>query len=200
VSEGRDDGSTRAAPKPERLNVGCGRDVRPGWVNLDVAPLPGVDVVHDLASFPWPFTDGQFERIELIHVLEHLPDTVAAMNELHRIARPGGRVTVRVPYWNSPDSISDPTHRRFFNEHTFDFFDPGRRHGQERSYYATARFSIKGMRFYTRVIQGLPYLPVSWAPLRAVLSFLARFLGGVIWAEEVELEALKPRPDEEARS
>jgi hypothetical protein len=47
------------------------------------------------------------------------------------------------------------------------------------------------MLFYTRVISGLPYLRVSSAPLRAVFAFGARFLGGIIWVEEVELEALK---------
>ena len=30
-----------------RLNVGCGRDIQAGWVNIDHADLPGVDI-----SFP----------------------------------------------------------------------------------------------------------------------------------------------------
>ena len=56
-----------------KLNVGCGKDIRPDFVNLDVAPLPGVDVVHDLTRKPWPFEDKRFDHIELINVLEHLP-------------------------------------------------------------------------------------------------------------------------------
>jgi hypothetical protein len=35
-------------PAQKRLNLGCGRDVRPNWVNLDRVSLPGVDVVHDI--------------------------------------------------------------------------------------------------------------------------------------------------------
>ena len=30
---------------PYRLNVGCGRNIREGWLNLDFAALPGVDIV-----------------------------------------------------------------------------------------------------------------------------------------------------------
>jgi hypothetical protein len=31
-----------------KLNLGCGRDIKQGFVNLDYMPLPGVDVVADL--------------------------------------------------------------------------------------------------------------------------------------------------------
>jgi SAM-dependent methyltransferase len=177
-----------------RLNVGCGRDVRSGWLNLDVARLPGVDVVHDLDRFPWPFEDNSFDEIVLINVLEHLSDTIKAMNELYRISAPGAKVTVRVPYWNSPDAISDPTHKASFNERTFDFFDPTTANGRDRSYYSSARFKIERLFFYVRIIAGLPYLPVTWPGLTHVLVFLAHRLCGIIWVEEVELRALKPDP------
>ncbi|MBI4571568.1 MAG: hypothetical protein HY723_06420, partial [Chloroflexi bacterium] len=38
----------RRREAPRRLNVGCGDDLLPDYVNLDMAALPGVDVVHDL--------------------------------------------------------------------------------------------------------------------------------------------------------
>jgi SAM-dependent methyltransferase len=176
------------APLSTRLNVGCGRVPRPGWVNLDVAPLEGVDVVHDLERVPWPFPDDSFTEIEIINVLEHLPDTMIAMAELHRIAAPGGRVVVRVPYWNSPAAAADPTHKKIFNERTFDFFDPRTLQGRERSYYSTARFEIVRMDFYVGLSLALPFLKVTWQPFKGLLVLAARFLGGVIWAEEVVLK------------
>jgi len=176
---------------PRRLNVGCGHDIRPGWVNLDAAPLPGVDVVHDLAVLPWPFPSGSFDQILMINVLEHLRDTVSIMEELHRVSAPGAKVIIRVPYWNSPDAISDPTHKAVFNERTFDFFDPTTRHGRERSYYSSARFRIRRMSYFFRVAEGLPYPRVRWSPLRFLLTKLAHHLGGIIWVEEVELEVVK---------
>ena len=32
----------------KKLNVGCGRDIREGYVNLDIVPFRGVDLICDL--------------------------------------------------------------------------------------------------------------------------------------------------------
>ena len=37
-----------AGNPPYTLNVGCGRNIQEGWINLDSAALPGVDLVCDL--------------------------------------------------------------------------------------------------------------------------------------------------------
>jgi hypothetical protein len=174
---------------PRRLNVGCGNEVLPGWVNHDVAPLPGVDVIHDLTQFPWPFESASFEEIRLIHVLEHLPHTIQTLEELHRIAALGATLVIRVPYWNSPDMISDPTHQAFFNEYTFDYFDPSQRHCRERPYYSSARFAIRSKTYWTKAINR--YWPIHSPTAQTVLSALARYVGGVIWVIEFELKALE---------
>ena len=110
------------SPPPRRLSLGCGRDVRIGWVNLDITPLPGVHVVHDLDVFPWPFADGSFDEIECIDILEHLDDLPRAMREIHRILAPGGRVHIEGPHFTSYTVPTDPTHRRAFAINTFEFF------------------------------------------------------------------------------
>ena len=38
--------------RSNKLHIGCGHDIKEGWVNHDLAQLPGVDIVHDLNSFP----------------------------------------------------------------------------------------------------------------------------------------------------
>jgi hypothetical protein len=38
----------------KRLNLGCGRNIKKDWVNLDSADLPGVDVVHNVENLPLP--------------------------------------------------------------------------------------------------------------------------------------------------
>src|SRR4029079_17910126 len=115
-----------------------------------------------------------------------------AIEELHRITRAGGVVTVRVPYWNSQDWASDPTHRTRFNEYTFDFFDPSRRHGRIRPYYSKAKFAIRSEVFWMKPVWR--YLPVTNIVGRRILSALARHIGGVIWVVEWELLALKSSP------
>jgi SAM-dependent methyltransferase len=46
-----------------------------------------------------PFPDGSFDKIIAAEVLEHIPDDMAAMTELMRVLKPGGRLAVTVPSW-----------------------------------------------------------------------------------------------------
>jgi hypothetical protein len=94
-----------------------------------------------------------------------------------------------VPYWNSQDWATDPTHRTAFNEYSFDFFDPTTRHGRERPYYSAARFSIRSKTFWAKPTRY--YRPVRNRWGLALLSGLARHFGGVIWVVEFELVTLK---------
>lgn len=177
--------ATVASDIPPRLHLGCGNEVLPGWINHDLAELPGVDVVHDLDRYPWPFDADTFAAVRLFHVLEHLAEPVRAIEELHRITAPGGLVHLRVPYWSSQDMMSDPTHKTCFNEYTFDFFDPVQRHCRERPYYSTARFDIRSRLFWIKPWR--TYRPVRSPSAQRVLSAAARHLAGVIWVLEFQL-------------
>ena len=46
----------------EKLNIGCGRDIRPGFINLDLVAAPGVNVVHNI-EYPWRFEPQSFTLI-----------------------------------------------------------------------------------------------------------------------------------------
>jgi predicted SAM-dependent methyltransferase len=56
-----------------KLNVGCGWEIFPGWVNADLAALPGVAVRCDFAKATWPFRDNTFDEILAINVVEPRP-------------------------------------------------------------------------------------------------------------------------------
>lgn len=99
-----------------RLNLGCGRDIRHGWVNVDLLPGPGIDVATDFDDEPeFPFADGTVGYSEGVHVIEHLRHPLPFMQELHRVTRGGGRAVFRTPYGATDDADEDPTHvRRMF--------------------------------------------------------------------------------------
>ncbi|MBI4576783.1 MAG: methyltransferase domain-containing protein [Planctomycetes bacterium] len=80
---------------------------------------------------PWPFRTASFDGVRAIHVLEHLPDLVAVMSEVARVLRPGGRLVVETPYFTSPKSWTDPTHRHHFTLDSLDYFVDGHRFGFE---------------------------------------------------------------------
>lgn len=105
----------------KKLNLGCGQFPKPGYVNVDLDSHAKADVFWDLASFPYPFGDGEFGLVEMDHVLEHLPDPFAVMREVHRILSPGGTAIVRVPHFSR--GFSHPEHRRGFDVGFSLYFD-----------------------------------------------------------------------------
>ncbi len=126
--------------QPRALNLGCGRFPKPGYVNVDWADNPGVDVVHDLAERPWPFADERFERVEADHVLEHLPEVFDTMRELHRILKPGGTLVIRVPHFSR--GFSHPEHRRGFDATFPYYFDPSFPGGYTGSHFVSDRVTL----------------------------------------------------------
>ncbi len=111
-----------------RLDIGCGGNKQPGWVGIDIRELPGVDFVHNLEVFPWPFDDESVLVAACSHVVEHINphDSVfiSFMNELWRVMKPGGEVAISCPHAMSHGFAQDPTHCNMVNETTWAYFDP----------------------------------------------------------------------------
>jgi len=101
---------------PLKLNMGCGRDRRPGFVNVDHSPLCGPDQIVDLETTPWPWGDDSVEEVVFQHCLEHLGATskgfLALIQELYRVCRDGAKVRITVPHPRHDNFINDPTHVR----------------------------------------------------------------------------------------
>ena len=51
-----------------------------------------------------PFDDGAFDTVIAAEILEHIPDDAAAIREIVRVVRPGGRVAVTVPRYG-PEAV-----------------------------------------------------------------------------------------------
>jgi SAM-dependent methyltransferase len=74
---------------------GAGLDL-PGFVNLDVAVVPGVDVVANAARLP--FLPASLDSIACLALLEHVPDPRRVVAEMFRVLKPGGEAQVVVPF------------------------------------------------------------------------------------------------------
>lgn len=81
-----------------RLNLGCGDKPVAGWLNCDVAGLPGVDLRADVAR-GLPLESDSVDCIAAIHVVQDLawPAVAPALGEIHRVLRPGGVLRLAVP-------------------------------------------------------------------------------------------------------
>jgi uncharacterized protein YbaR (Trm112 family) len=164
-----------------KIDLGCGGTKETASIGVDIVPLEGVDVIASLTERPYPFANNSFEAIYLKNMIEHLPDTIGTMEELHRMARPDGRVFITVVNWNSHYAAMDPQHVRLFTENSFDFF--GKRVG--RSYYTKARFEVERVDLY--------YDPLAQRVLRSkrLLRFLSFYLCNILQGLSFELRAIK---------
>lgn len=81
-----------------KLSLGCRDRGLEGFVNMDIDPHPGVDIVGDVADLS-RFKDGEVEAIHASHILEHFPHTQtdSVLREWHRVLEPQGILYVAVP-------------------------------------------------------------------------------------------------------
>jgi len=121
-----------------KLNLGCGEKKIAGFTGVDKIRTEATDIVHDLDSYPYPFPNNSADEILMDNVLEHLSDTIRTMEEIWRICRPGAVVKINVPYFKSNSAFTDPTHKHFFTENSFKYFQAG----HSLSFYSSARFEI----------------------------------------------------------
>lgn len=128
----------------KKLNLGCAYKILPGHVNLDRHKHQGVDVVHDLNKFPYPFNNNEFDEILASHILEHVDDMPRTMKELHRILKSGGKLVIKGPHFSGEGSWVDPTHKRCFTYGTFTFFCPRNADGLEEIYFDFSFRKFKG--------------------------------------------------------
>jgi SAM-dependent methyltransferase len=78
------------------LYIGSAGTHAPGYVNLDLFPLHGVDVAANAECLPFP--DNLFTRVECDAVLEHAADPAQIVREMERVLAPGGYAHIVVPF------------------------------------------------------------------------------------------------------
>ncbi len=86
-----------ASARSLKLNVGCGGNAKPGWVNIDL--IAGADLQLDLRE-PIPLADGSAQLIYAEHFFEHLDYPGPAsrfLAECRRLLEPGGMLSIGVP-------------------------------------------------------------------------------------------------------
>ncbi len=122
-------------PSPFKLDIACGQNKTAGYYGVDIAKGPGVDMVHDLEKFPWPFPDASVDEAVCSHYIEHTKDLMKFMNEVHRILKPGAKILILAPYYNSMRAWQDPTHTRVISETSFLYYNKDWRVANKLDHY-----------------------------------------------------------------
>ncbi len=106
---------------PIRIDIGCGKNKREGFLGVDILPFEGVDVIMDAGNKKWPFEDNSVDEVHASHFVEHLlpKERIHFVNELQRVLKNpvyqdgkliSGFATVITPHWASQRAYGDLTH------------------------------------------------------------------------------------------
>jgi len=81
-----------------KLEIG-GNGKREGFVQMNLKKEEWVDIVHDLAKIPYPFSTGEIEHLVALRCLEHIPyhEIVGVISEWARLIKQNGILQVIVP-------------------------------------------------------------------------------------------------------
>lgn len=153
------------------VDIGCGKQKTVGCIGIDRARLPGIDIVHDLGTTPWPFPDSEFDIIYSNHYLEHASNIVETLAEMHRIGKPGGQINIRVPHYASDNFHSDLTHKTAFGYRSFDHFSINGKVAYD--FYVDFKFEI----IYRRIKFMSPsarFDPFRWLGIEALVNRFPR--------------------------
>lgn len=111
-----------------KINIGCGRDYRPGWFNTDVSLEVKADAYFDIGKESLMMEDGQAELVYISGVLEQIgpnEELKHALNECWRMLKPGGQIVIVVPNAKHAIAHRDPMDIRKFTIPTFNYFIDG---------------------------------------------------------------------------
>lgn len=83
-----------------KLNLGCGLDIREGYINIDVRKVHPKILVLDLEKeLLKPFPDNSAEEIIAKDFIEHLSWRIVEdfLRDCYRVLKSGGRMYIQVP-------------------------------------------------------------------------------------------------------
>jgi predicted SAM-dependent methyltransferase len=85
--------------KTLKLHIGCGNDIREGFVNIDCRKLKGVDLVIDAGELATRFDKSTVNYILANDVIEHFPQAKAkhVLRSWVELLMPGGTIEICCP-------------------------------------------------------------------------------------------------------
>ena len=182
-----------------KLNLGCGKDIKEGYTNLDIVNYGG-NMIHNINIFPYPFEENHFDEIYASHILEHLNNFHNSITELYRILKPNGILIVYAPFFLNTKYFGEPDHKIPFSIRTFDnyeyienrklkFYEKWKLN-HRTNYEGKAQFEVLEKKFITSHFTALKWMDF-FVNLEPVIY--ERFFAGIFSPEEVyfKLRAIK---------
>ena len=106
----------------DKLNLGCGNDILPGFINVDkYSDNPKVEK-REVQEYLPTLPNNCIDFVKAHHVLEHIQDLDFVMQHIHRVCVNGSTIDIVVPLANTLWDCGNPDHKRKFNHKTFLYY------------------------------------------------------------------------------
>ncbi len=93
--------------QPVKLNLGCGKDIKEGWINVDINPRKENVIKANFNELPLMWEDNSIDEIYCGHLLIYLEDPMKFLYELHRICRPDAKIKMILTHLSFPFNAVD---------------------------------------------------------------------------------------------
>lgn len=148
-----------------KIDIGCGREPKEGFIGVDIEKFPEVQIVLDAGKQRWPWKDNSVEEVWCSHVVEHLTakERIHFVNELYRVLKPGAFATIVTPYWSSSRAYGDLTHQwppvvedwyKYLDKQWRSYYTP-HSHGYTCDFYTEVKYALNPMNPKTTDVNGI---------------------------------------------
>jgi len=106
--------------KLNKLNFGCGNDIRKGWENCDIQKEAPIS--FNANEYPYPLKNNHYDYILINAVLEFIETPDECLYELWEKCKNNAIIEIHFPYGNSKGAMNDIQTKHFFTDSTFKAF------------------------------------------------------------------------------
>jgi len=158
--------NTNSRMKLKKLHLGCGKDYKKGYINIDFNKNIKADLYCDLEK-RFPFKDNSVEEIFTEGTVEHISkDKIFQFfEECWRVCKKGAKIRILTNHFTSVWACQHLDHRCFFGVDTFGCMGDKECFNGEK--YNKARFKINKIKlhfFYPKLVKFgfLTKIPIDW--------------------------------------
>lgn len=175
-----------------QIDIGCGSHKRAGFIGVDIAPGPQVDIVLDIERDPLPFDDGSVDYVFSNHTFEHITVPQNILREIVRVCKHRAMVEIWTPYLKSNDAFL-LGHFSFYNEsiwkhicYEYDNFYFGNTQG---------RFELKKYQYtlFPNILNSLAKMNIPFSFALDHMFNIALEFGAFITVDKTRHEAKRPQ-------
>jgi len=127
------------------LQLGCGKNKKEGFINIDRAG--DVDLILDVGSQRFPFENNSVDYVVAYDFIEHLDteQTDYLLDELYRICKPDAIIEFTAPYYTSPVSCRVWHKQRISETYFADYeaIDENKCHSLDHKFYFKIDSEVK---------------------------------------------------------